>query len=860
MQRVKNSLPCISVLVFVAAVSCSCLAAEEKVTDTAEAKSAAMPGKHFAIFDKYCLECHDELTEKGEVNLEDLSFTISENIQSAESWQKILNALNSGEMPPEDEKQLTNAEKTEFLDDLSNQMVMARSILSDSGGEITLRRLNRREYANTLEELLGVEPDVSSLPDDQASSEFDTMGASLFFSSDQLEGYLETARRAVELSLKPPGTGGSKKKEPEISRIEPEDFYNPHYLALASNLLDRAQRVYSWRLDGKGDEGAKKFGFLDGWQAGRQLNSFDKNYPQVAKYLAAPENKTGAALMVTIKDGFTQIKLPQVMWNQEGKHTIRVRAGAYEDDPNRFHYLEFSRRDGQNAERLGWRKVTGSLRKPEIIEFEIDHPPGKNLAYWVQKRTHEDRGDKNLWTVYREENGYGTPWGIWVDWAEIEMAAATPNPAAGEILFEKPEGMKDSDYYQSVIKKFAGRAFRGAEVDPEFLEKLYARFNALRSEGDNPNAALTQTLAIVLSSPSFLYFAESVEGAGNTLTDRELAVRLSYFLWSSPPDGKLLALAKEGKLSDPEVLKEQTDRLLSSPKADHFVRGFVYQWLDMHRLGMFSFAGRQFPDFDNAVRDSAREEIYETVHHAMREQLPLQTLLKSDFVVVNDVLADYYGLNKVKGHEFRRVEVPKGSPRGGLLGTVAVAAMGSDGVRSSPVERGAWVLRHLINNPPPPAPPNVPQLSRLEDEILSARELQKAHQEQPQCAQCHLKIDPIGYGMENFDASGRWRDIEVVITGKKKAIRTEFPVEPAGKLSDGTEFDSYLALRDVVADRTEDFAMGLTEALIAYGLGRPFGFSDQELAHQMVEKTAEEGYSIPQIIHSLVQSKTFQSR
>ncbi len=845
---------------FILCLTFSFVAAEEEKLTGLEAE-AEMPEIHFEVFDKYCLECHDSLTEKGEVNLEDLSFSLIENIETAEAWNKVLNAINSGEMPPEDEPQIRDGEKTVFLKDLSEKMVLARAILSDSGGEIALRRLNRREYANTIEDLLGVRPDVSSLPDDQASSEFDTMGASLFFSSDQLELYLDTASRTLDLALTPVEKSRMKSDEPEIVRIEPEDIYTPHYLEIAGDLLDRAQRTYAWRLDDKGDDGAKNFGFLDGWQAERQLNSFNRGYPQVSKYLSAPENQTGAALMVTIKEGFTQIKLPQLMWNEGGRHTIRIRAAAYEDDPARFHYLEFTRRDGQNVERLGYRKVSGSLRKPQTIEFEIDHPPGKNMAYWVQKRSHEDRGDKNLWMVHREENGFGTPWGIWVDWAEWEKSTNRGlNTAVQQILYEKPEAMGLEKYYKAVIQRFAEKAFRGAEVAPEYLEKLYARYDALLSEGKTPRAALIQPLSIVLSSPSFLYLAESAEMEKEILSQHELAARLSYFLWSAPADEELLALASEGKLSGSKVLEAQTNRLLGDPRSEQFVEGFTYQWLHMHRLGMFSFDARQFPDFDNAVRDSAREEVYETFDCIMREKLPLAYMLKSDFVVINDVLADYYDLDGVNGHEFRKVKLPEDSPRGGLLGTVAVAAMGSDGVRSSPVERGAWVLRHLLNNPPPPAPPNVPQLSRFEDEILSARDLQKFHQEQPQCAQCHQKIDPIGYGLENLDPSGMWRDIEIVKAGKRNATVTEFPIEPAGKLLDGTEFESYFDLRDVVADRVEDFAMGLTESLISYGLGRPFGFSDHQLAHDIVEDASANDFPIERLIHGLIQSPVFQSR
>jgi hypothetical protein len=208
--------------------------------------------------------------------------------------------------------------------------------------------------------------------------------------------------------------------------------------------------------------------------------------------------------------------------------------------------------------------------------------------------------------------------------------------------------------------------------------------------------------------------------------------------------------------------------------------------------------------------------------------------------------------------------VPDQLPRGGLLGTAAVMAMGSDGLRSSPVERGAWVLRHLLNDPPAPAPPNVPQLSRLDGEVLSARELQKAHQEQPQCAQCHRKIDPIGYGLENFQADGLWRDIEKIGSGRKRlgqfAKYDEFEIDPSGSLPSGEPFSDFDSLRKAIALHEDDFARGFTEALIAYGLGRPYGFSDQSLADSILAHAKENQYQITAFINALIQSPSFQSR
>ena len=273
-----------------------------------------------------------------------------------------------------------------------------------------------------------------------------------------------------------------------------------------------------------------------------------------------------------------------------------------------------------------------------------------------------------------------------------------------------------------------------------------------------------------------------------------------------------------------------------------------------------SFDARLYPTFDNAVRESAREEVYQLFHSMLTGRQPLRTLLKSDFVVVNDLLADYYNFDGVEGHEFREVQLPTDSPRGGLLSTVAVLAMGSDGIRTSPVERGAWVLRHLLNDPPPPAPPNVPQLSRLAGEVLPARKLQQAHQEQPQCAQCHRKIDPIGYGLENFDAAGKWRTMESVLTEKRKQQTQDFPIDPSSKLPNGRSFSAYSGLRDAVADQVDQFARGLAEAIIDYGLGRPYGFTDDELANQILEQAKSSDYQLSLFIHGLVQSEQFRRK
>jgi hypothetical protein len=232
-------------------------------------------------------------------------------------------------------------------------------------------------------------------------------------------------------------------------------------------------------------------------------------------------------------------------------------------------------------------------------------------------------------------------------------------------------------------------------------------------------------------------------------------------------------------------------------------------------------------------------------------------LIKADYVFINGLLAVYYGIDGVTGDAFRKVHLEEGSPRGGLLGMAAIHAMGSDGVISSPVERGAWVLRHLLHSPPPPAPANVPQLSRLEDQVLTKRQRLFAHQEQPQCATCHRKIDPIGLGLENFDAAGKWREIA---TSGKGSSKKKWAIDTSGAFHNGPSFANYHELRGHILDREKDFARGFTEHLIEYALGRPFSIIDENLADDILDKAALKNYSVSAFIHQLVQNQAFREK
>ncbi|MDB4617554.1 DUF1592 domain-containing protein [Verrucomicrobiales bacterium] len=818
-----------------------------------------MPDRHEDVIARYCLDCHDSETTKGQVDLEDLSFDLGSDVQAAERWQEVLNAINAGDMPPPKKLQMSADEKTEFLADLSETLVNARKIYADTGGEIKMRRLNQREYANTIEALLGVRPNVDGLPNDRAGSGFDTAGASLYFSSDQFEQYVEIARAALEQALV-----NDEAIPKETIRVEAERGRIRSVKGVQDQLAtyhDVAKRSNQFKADPNASFEELEFrSAAQARNAGRHAN---RVIPILEKYLQRPEVEHGTIMWFVSGHGAFGMNTPHIIPEPQEEYTIRARAAAYPDVPARFHYIEFfsiNTQDRKAQRTLGWRKVKAPIDEPEIIEFTVTAPIGETTSFGVRNRTHP-KGSKNDAKIYLAKGMPHTPPGIWLDWVEVERSGrpAGPTPEAAEIFFPRPEGQDEKTYAREVIKRFATRAFRTVEPDDEYLDKLLQRFEANRARGQDLRESLLQPLSIVLASPTFLYMVEST--GNQRLTDPELAVRLSYFLWSAPPDSELLAAAKEAKLSDPGELRKQTSRLLSDKRADRFVRDFTYQWLGMDRLGMFPFNTLLYPEIDNAVMENSREEIYQMIRHVLDEKRPLLDLLKSDYLLANDIMADYYGISHVEGHEFNKVSLPDGSPRGGLLSTAAVLAMGSDGTRSSPVERGVWVLRHILNDPPPPAPPNVPQLDRIENVFQPARDKVKAHQEAAQCTNCHRKIDPIGYGMENFDAAGLWR-VEEVISERigRKNVTESFPIDPSGELATGTKFEDFDGLRDIVANQVDDFARNVAEAIIAYGLGRPYGFTDHDLAEELLKKSKPSDYALDQFIHALIQTETFQSK
>ena len=901
-----------------------------------EQPKAVLHERHRALLKEHCQNCHGSEKQKGKFRVDDLSFTLSD-LSTADRWQKILNVLNAGEMPPEEKEPIPRALKTEFLDELSNTMVAARHTLSDQRGVITMRRLNRREYRNTLRTLLGADINVSELPADTGAPGpevvFDTVGSNLFMSSNQLEQYLSLGKDALEDALERHAARGSEKKV----RLEAEESLVGIKKAIETD-LDGYERFHRWaktvaeaaaqplnqgivaelakkkpgesflRQNWEKIQGApspEEFGFKRKWElvdsggvVAREAEVYDtisRFHPYYRAYLELPKLDTGSYFTAPVFRGAPNTVIFSLKsryyitipgnW-PAGDYVVRFRIGTTEHATPEDRFLEFGYGRAFQDERwvaTSTHHVEGTMEAPQTLEVPVSirklSDPDDRTFFIRQKgsyyrfdvATARERSLEKFNAAF-DKNGVGPEPTLWLDWMEVERKPTTAHevPPGLKALEGIPLDDKSPPVPEEALKTafegFAKEAFRGTPIRPAYVERLLGMYRGYRTEGKPHVAALKETLAIVLSSPPFLYLAEPVQdGIRRTLTQQELAVRLSYFLWGTAPDASLRTLADRGELHKPEVLRAETNRLLGDPHSSGFLRPFFQQWLVLDRLDFFKFSRKLFPHFDDGTEVAARKELTETLAHLFRTNASLRDLLKADYVLVNNVLANYYGISGAEGDAFQKVQLPKDSPRGGLLGMAAILAMGGNGEHTSPVERGAWVLRKVLYDPPPPAPPNVPQLNRLAEKVLTPRERVQAHQEEPQCASCHRKIDPVGFGLENFDAVGQWRteDHYQALNAQGKPIPKAFKtwsIDPSGAFHKGPAFRDFFELRDILAGRSESFARGFSSALAQYALGRPCGFTDEPLLNSMMQEARNKDFAVREFIHALVASKEFHSK
>ncbi len=430
------------------------------------------------------------------------------------------------------------------------------------------------------------------------------------------------------------------------------------------------------------------------------------------------------------------------------------------------------------------------------------------------------------------------------------VAAILAKPEARQRVFIAAG--QDRDAARQIAARFALKAFRRPAEEP-FLTRLLLVYDKARGKGQTHDSAVGSLLTAILISPRFLVRIETalpdVKGP-YAVDDYDLASRLSFFLWSAPPDDELLALAAKGGLSSPGALEAQTKRLLADPRSRALADNFFGQWLQLRGLATHKPDAKLFPQFTPSLKHAMQEELDRTLSRFVREDRPLLELVDADFVWVNEELARHYGLDGVKGGEFRRVAI-QDRRRGGLLTSAAVLMLQADTDRNNVPRRGNYIAASILGTPPPPPPPDVPQLEETKDTgaKLTLRQRLELHRTKPECMSCHVKIDPLGFSLENYDAIGRWRDVE-----------EGAPVDASGVLPNGRVFKGPVELKQVLLEKKDDFVRVMTENLLIYALGRGLQPNDECVVRDARKAAAEGGYRFSTLVLTIVKSQPFRMR
>ena len=757
------------------------------------------------FLEKHCIVCHGAKKQKGDTRFDTIEWQITDN-KTAQSWQDILDVLNAGDMPPEDEPQLSDAEFSQITGLLTANLTLARKNLVATGGVNPIRRLNKREYIQSIKQLFGLNIHESLIPDDIRSKHFDTAGGEQYFDGALLEQYVRIGTEIAKEGFK---WSGQPYRKPSTKRFEAERTYKEG-VDYDMSLPKSESGFYLWR--------------------GNRIN----------RSLSVPLGNDPRA-----------------------SYKLRLRGGVHDNDFPLRHFLYFYNASsviGQRTPTLGVLKVTGTVDNPAttetLVRLDTLSTNSRPILSLTEVLAPEITNPTRWFPIYLNMMGADKKKpNVWVDWTEVEGPFYESNSNIfGDLIRPDGENLTSKDTARELLEKFTFQAFRRVEPDTRYINRLVNYFGTRMQEGLSYEDAMGETLGLVLASPGFLYIEEPQKDDSKILDGRGFANRLSYFLWSAPPDEELYDLAESGELLKPEELRKQVTRMLNAPKADSFYDGFMSQWIELERFDGITVDWKNHLTFNSGVRYSAAREPIEFFKLLVQENLKVDNLISSSFAVVDPQLALYYGLPGENNFEgFKKVALPRDSKRGGVITQSAFLTMGSNGVRTSPVIRGTLILEKFLNNPPPSPPPNVPEIESASSKPVSNRELVELHREQRVCASCHDKIDPIGFGLENFDTVGLWRTKELV--GDRKV-----PVETSGTLVSGTRFDGYKDLERLLKTQDHKLARNLVESLTSYAIGRPIEFSDTENIDDTMKLVKARDFAMQDMIYLITNSPTFRSK
>jgi hypothetical protein len=730
-----------------------------------------------AFLKRNCIDCHTGDDAGGGLTLESPG-DLESAAKDGARWHKVRQKLFAGKMPPPDEPQPAKADVAEIIALLDRDILRTECGGTGDPGRVTMRRLNRREYDNTIRDLLGIDVGAGEeFPIDDLGYGFDNNGDVLTMSTLLLEKYLAAAEKTAEKAIvaKPLGEMPSR-------RFEGESF-------------------------------------------------------PVTKFSA---HVGGAALL--FGGGAATVECD---FRESGDYVFQVSAfGQQAGDELPKMAIQV---DGKAVRQFD---VRGEADRPELFQARVRVEAGKRHAavaflndYYEPDNPDPLRRDRNLGVGFLEVRGPIRDEVKELPKSHRAIVAATPLESGRSVY----------DCATDVFKPLADRAFRRPATEKE-IERLAVLARSTAEQGATFEQAVQTGLQAILLSPHFLFKVEQIRpneanGAAPKVDSWELAVRLSYFLWSTMPDKELFEEARNGTLE--KNLDRQTKRMLADERSRALVDNFAGQWLELRKLEMVAPDGGMFPKFTPELRRDMRTETEMFFAEVMRKDMSVVALLDAPFTFLNQRLAEHYGIKGVKGEKFRRVELST-DQRGGVLTHASVLTVTSNPTRTSPVKRGKWIMEQILGTPPPPPPPDVEELPESAEAIASGslRQRMEMHRSNASCASCHAQMDALGFGFENYDAIGRWRTKD-----------GEFPVEPAGELPGGKSFGTPAELKRLLAtDGRDAFVRCLAEKLLTYGCGRGMEFYDSCAIDAACKEAAEGDYRFSSLILATVHSDPFLRR
>lgn len=789
---------------------------------------------------RYCIECHGAEKQKGDRRFDRLSLPIAQPDDLTEIAD-IIDQLNLGDMPPKKARQPAAAERNAVVATLTKTVAEARAALKSIGGHTVLRRLNRTEYVHTVGDLFALDmrafDPTTRFPRDETADHLDNLGDVLRTSGYLLSQYLDAADQVVEKAL------GVTRRPEEKTWTFNGNFQQQPELSYSHG------RVYKFRYlclyevpDTDKQEGG--YGPIHGFERGAPCDGFYE-----IKVLAQAMNRHHPYDPAIFgRDTEAPFRLGIVPGD--------VKAGPlHHTQPLEPELAEVVVRDGEPE----WHVMTVWLdagRTPRFI-----FPNGmSNCRETFQKlaRSYRSMAPDNdpyrggIVEARRIVLQYGQMPHIRIHEVRIRGPITNQWPPASQraLLGDQPFQPART---RELLRAFADRAYR-RPARPEEVDRLMDVVEARSKAGSEPFAAFKDGLKAALCSPAFLYLDEAPDADG-TLEAHSFATRLSYFLWSSMPDPELRALAESRALLQPDIKRAQLHRLLASPKSDAFVEGFLNTWLNLRSLGDMPPDREVFGHYySQGLQTAMKRETQLFMRHLLDANESLVSFLDADYTFVNQPLATLYGLGRIcppeEAHEFHRVSLTD-RRRGGLLGQGSVLTVSANGIETSPVTRGVWLLENILGTPPAPPPDNVPPIDPDIRGASSIRDIITKHRDNPTCFQCHQKIDPLGFALENFDPIGAWRDHYK--SGKTQGAA----IDSSGELPNGRAFQDITGLKQILVSRQKAFAKVLTEKLLAYACGRRLEVLGRPDVDHIVAQAARDNYGLRRLVELIVLSETF---